>query len=77
MPLSLAEKYRKKYREKYRIATARHSTTFCTLARLIARWIARAEQRRTLADCDARTLRDLGISPSDRARECRKRFWQS
>ncbi len=39
-------------------------------------WADRTLQRRALATLDHRMLSDIGISPKDRDRECRKPFWQ-
>lgn len=44
-----------------------------TLVRL---WHERARQRAHLAALDARMLRDIGITPSEVARECEKPFWR-
>ncbi len=42
----------------------------------IGAWTDRMFQRRALATLDHRMLSDIGISSSDRDRECRKPFWQ-
>ncbi|MFD0389145.1 DUF1127 domain-containing protein [Tistrella bauzanensis] len=47
------------------------------LIRLIGTWIARAQQRRALADLDAHLLHDLGIDPVDAAQEVAKPFWRA
>jgi uncharacterized protein YjiS (DUF1127 family) len=47
------------------------------LIRLIGTWIARAQQRRALADLDAHLLHDLGIDPLDAAQEVAKPFWRA
>ena len=39
-------------------------------------WAERRQSRRTLAMMDARTLRDIGLSVSDRQYECAKPFWR-
>lgn len=36
---------------------------------------ARSRQRRALRELDGRLLRDIGVSPEQRARECGKPFW--
>lgn len=42
----------------------------------LALWRQRARQRRALAQLDDRTLRDIGITRLDAARECEKPFWR-
>jgi uncharacterized protein YjiS (DUF1127 family) len=44
------------------------------LARL---WRRRVRERRELARLDDRMLRDIGLSPSERARELDKPFWRA
>jgi uncharacterized protein YjiS (DUF1127 family) len=39
-------------------------------------WRQRAEMRRSLAQMDARSLRDAGISPAAAAYESGKSFWE-
>jgi uncharacterized protein YjiS (DUF1127 family) len=39
-------------------------------------WRERARSRRSLHHLDARMLRDIGLTPADVERECRKPFWQ-
>ncbi len=49
------------------------------LHRLVASALAmieRSASRRHLAEMDARMLRDVGVSPSERREELRKWFWQ-
>ena len=49
------------------------------LHRLVASILAMAERsasRRHLAEMDARMLRDVGVSPSERAQELRKWSWE-
>ncbi|TAJ88370.1 MAG: DUF1127 domain-containing protein [Reyranella sp.] len=43
---------------------------------MFALWRGRIEARRYLAELDARSLRDAGISPAAAAYECGKPFWQ-
>ncbi len=43
---------------------------------VIGTWTDRIFQRRALATFDQRMLSDIGLSPKDRDRECRKLFWQ-
>jgi uncharacterized protein YjiS (DUF1127 family) len=42
---------------------------------LLACWGERARMRRQLAELDDRQLRDIGVSPTDIAREILKPFW--
>ena len=44
---------------------------------LLATWRRRTRQRRELAGLDYRTRRDIGVSPSEVARECAKPFWRA
>jgi len=44
--------------------------------RILAVWIARAQQRRCLATLSDRSLKDLGITRCDVLREIRKPFWR-
>lgn len=46
------------------------------MAAMLALWCGRIEARRYLADLDARSLRDAGISPAAAAYECGKPFWR-
>jgi uncharacterized protein YjiS (DUF1127 family) len=46
------------------------------LALILAVWRQRAQARRDLARMDARSLRDIGISPAAAAYESGKPFWQ-
>ena len=43
---------------------------------LIARWLERARQRRTLAALDDHVLRDIGITRVEAEREAEKPFWK-
>jgi uncharacterized protein YjiS (DUF1127 family) len=43
---------------------------------LIRTWIRRARQRRALAALDDRSLRDIGITRVEAAREAGKPFWK-
>lgn len=45
------------------------------LWRRVARWLARARQRRDLAALDAHLLKDVGVTPGEAAREAAKPFW--
>jgi uncharacterized protein YjiS (DUF1127 family) len=40
-------------------------------------WCRRAKTRRGLRQLDARELCDIGLSESERQRECDKWFWQA
>ncbi len=46
------------------------------LALTLAVWKQRIRARRALADMDARSLRDAGISPAAAAYEAGKAFWE-
>ncbi len=50
---------------------------FVGFAQVLATWRRRAQERRELAVLDYRTIRDLGISPSDIRFEANKPFWRS
>ena len=43
----------------------------------LGRWADRAFERRQLASMDRRMLSDIGLTTSDRNRECRKPFWKA
>jgi uncharacterized protein YjiS (DUF1127 family) len=43
---------------------------------LVARWLETARQRGALAALDDHTLRDIGITRVDAAREAEKPFWR-
>jgi uncharacterized protein YjiS (DUF1127 family) len=49
---------------------------FVAAYRLVARWIERTRQRKALAALDDQTLRDIGITRLDAAREAEKPFWK-
>jgi uncharacterized protein YjiS (DUF1127 family) len=49
---------------------------FRRVALAVALWHERTAQRRSLAQMDARSLRDAGISPAAAAYESGKSFWQ-
>lgn len=44
---------------------------------LLAEWRRRARSRTELAALCQHQLKDIGLSPAERARECAKRFWQA
>lgn len=44
---------------------------------LLRRWRSRVAERTQLSRFDERSLRDIGISPSEAAREWRKPFWKA
>ena len=50
---------------------------FTAFGQILATWRERARQRRELANLDHRTIRDLGISPTDILFEANKPFWRS
>lgn len=43
---------------------------------VVGAWTDRMFQRRALATLDHRMMSDIGVSSSDRDRECRKPFWR-
>ncbi|TAJ84350.1 MAG: DUF1127 domain-containing protein [Reyranella sp.] len=43
---------------------------------MLSTWRRRAKERRELANLDARTARDLGISPTEIQFEVNKPFWR-
>lgn len=51
--------------------------TFTGFGQILATWRERARQRRELGNLDYRTMRDLGISPTDVQFEANKPFWSS
>lgn len=51
--------------------------TFTAVGQILATWRERARQRRELVNLDYRTMRDLGISPTDVQFEANKPFWRS
>ena len=50
--------------------------TFATLNRIVSTWRRRARERHELAQLDARSLRDLGLSPGQINFEANKPFWR-
>ncbi|TAJ26715.1 MAG: DUF1127 domain-containing protein [Reyranella sp.] len=50
--------------------------TFTAFGQIFATWRRRARERRELAEMDHRTMRDLGISPTDIHFEANKPFWR-
>jgi uncharacterized protein YjiS (DUF1127 family) len=51
--------------------------TFAAFGQILATWRERTRQRRELVNLDYRTMRDLGISPTDVQFEANKPFWRS
>jgi len=51
--------------------------TFTALNQIFASWRQRTRSRKELAKLDARSLRDLGISPGEANFEINKPFWRS
>jgi uncharacterized protein YjiS (DUF1127 family) len=47
------------------------------VVRLLGRWRRRVRQRHELANLDYRMRRDIGVTPSEVARECAKPFWRA
>jgi len=43
----------------------------------LRQWLGRARSRRDIARLDERTIRDLGLSPSQLAFEAEKPFWRA
>ena len=64
--------------EPHRLATpaAPRLTLRQRMAAMLVVWRGRIEARRYLAELDARSLREAGISPAAAAYECGKPFWQ-
>ncbi len=50
--------------------------TYTAFGQILATWRRRAKERRELANLDHRTMRDLGISPTDIQFEANKPFWR-
>ncbi len=50
--------------------------TFEVLGQIFATWRRRATERRELANLDARTIRDLGLSSGEIRFEASKPFWR-
>ena len=51
--------------------------TYTAFNQILAGWRRRARERRELGTLDSRTIRDLGLSPSDIQFEVNKPFWRS
>ena len=51
--------------------------TFTALNQIFASWRQRSRSRNELSRLDGRSIRDLGLSPSDVAFEINKPFWRS
>jgi len=50
--------------------------TFEVLGKILATWRRRANERRELANLDARSIRDLGLSSGQIQFEASKPFWR-
>jgi len=50
--------------------------TVSAVGQLLATWRRRARERQELARLDHRTIRDLGISPTEIQFEANKPFWR-
>jgi uncharacterized protein YjiS (DUF1127 family) len=50
--------------------------TVSAVSQLFAIWRRRTQERRELANLDRRTIRDLGLSPSEIQFEANKPFWR-
>ena len=46
-------------------------------AALSRQWLKRVHERGELARLDVSTMRDIGVTPSEIARECNKPFWRA
>lgn len=59
---------------------APHARALLSLFHHFVRWCTlcheRAAQRRHLAELDERMLKDVGLTPSEAARECAKPWWR-
>jgi uncharacterized protein YjiS (DUF1127 family) len=51
-------------------------SSFASFAKVIGAWRARSRERRELALLDARSLRDLGLNPTNVQFEANKPFWR-
>jgi uncharacterized protein YjiS (DUF1127 family) len=60
----------------WRPARRTSNRRFAAVFDLLATWVERARQRQALAGLDDRSLRDIGITRADAARECEKPFWR-
>jgi uncharacterized protein YjiS (DUF1127 family) len=52
------------------------AATVSAIGQLVATWRRRVRERRELASLDHRTIRDLGISPTEIQFEANKPFWR-
>jgi uncharacterized protein YjiS (DUF1127 family) len=50
--------------------------TVSAVGQLFATWRRRARERHQLAELDPRTIRDIGLSPSEIQFEANKPFWR-
>ena len=50
--------------------------TFTAFGMILSTWRRRTKERRELANLDARTARDMGISPTEIQFEVNKPFWR-
>jgi uncharacterized protein YjiS (DUF1127 family) len=62
---------------RYDFQKSNMTSPLASLFRLIGLWLARSSQRRALAELEPFRLVDIGISPTERRHECRKRFWEN
>lgn len=51
--------------------------TYTAFSQILATWRRRARDRRELANLDARTIHDIGLSSSEIQFEANKPFWRS
>jgi uncharacterized protein YjiS (DUF1127 family) len=57
-------------------ARARRVPWLAVARQCMSGWRERSRSRRSLRDLDERMLRDIGLTPADVERECRKPFWR-
>lgn len=62
--------------DHYATAASHRTGAWQRLRLTLAVWRGRVSMRRRLADMDARSLRDAGISPAAAAYEAAKPFWK-
>ena len=58
------------------LLTADAMPTKARIKSVLQEWSSRARSRREIAKLDDRTIRDLGLSPSQMQFEARKPFWR-
>lgn len=67
--------------ETFPVPQIKSARTGATLLRVLLNrlgdWYVCARSRRHLAELDGRMLKDIGLSESDRRRECARPFWHA